>query len=460
MSPCLSFVIWDRVRCPPLPRKHPETAGHMLAFFKLIAWWILRTLFAVEYHGVSHVPLEGPAIIAGNHPSYLDPLLVSLSVKRTMRFMAWDALFRVPLLGTAIRAWGAFPVDIRKGKGEASYREAVRILNENNLLVIFPEGQRSERGPLGELKTGTARLAIETGAPIVPVTIGGAYRAWPKWKVLPKPAKIIVRFHAPVSISPAQREARGDDRELHREVMDRIAATINRSLTPALRGDLAWERRYRQPPSHIRTYEWAPTIAALITTAIGWWRGDISWLSIWLPVMAYWAYLLADFAFIKPSRFAKWARNSMPIWLILIWHHYLTQALAVPAGEMNGWLLGILLGVFFLFFYEDYYSLQKFVRGLVVVYYFSLALELRWPHELAVFVAALSFMIAFSQWFQLGFRWVITVTLGLVLLLAVFGTADPIAPLLAYVALALASIAYLQTFSTFAYDVRRQLVNN
>ncbi|MEP7273053.1 MAG: lysophospholipid acyltransferase family protein [Acidobacteriota bacterium] len=431
----------------------------MLAFFNFFAWWVLRTLFAVEYHGVENVPLEGAVIIAGNHPSYLDPVLVMLPVKRTIKFMAWDALFRVPVLGRAIRALGAFPVDLRKGKGEAAFLEARRILTEGNALGIFPEGQRSERGPMGDLKTGTARLAIETGAPIIPVTIGGAFRAWPKWKLLPKPAKIIVRFHPPIRLDPAECAERREDREFSREVMQDVATRINRSLAPALRGSDAWERRYRQPPSHIRSYEWAPTLAALIATVICLRRGHVPWLGIWLPVAAYGLYLLADLLWIKPSRFAKWLRNSMPIWMILAWHYPLTEALEVPAGAMLGWLLLILLAVFFVFFYEDYFNLQKFVRGIVTVYYFSLVLQLKWPSELGLFVVAITFMIVFSQWFGVAFRWVMTVTLTMVLAIVLYGTTS-LSTLIPYAGLAVLAIAYLQTFASFAYDIRRQLVTS
>ena len=184
----------------------------LLRLLKSIGWPLFRVLFAVEFHGVENVPERGAVIIAGNHPSYLDPVLVMLPVKRKIRFMAWDALFKVPVLGQLIRAMGSFPVDIRKGKGESAFREAVKVLDSGDALGIFPEGQRSEQGPMGELRTGVARLAIETGAAIVPVTIGGAYRAWPKWKLLPKPAKIIVRYHEPIQLQEADRTARRDDK--------------------------------------------------------------------------------------------------------------------------------------------------------------------------------------------------------------------------------------------------------
>jgi 1-acyl-sn-glycerol-3-phosphate acyltransferase len=431
----------------------------MFEILKRLLYWVLRTLFSVEYHGLEYVPERGAVIIAGNHPSYLDPLLVMVPIQRHIRYMAWDALFRVPLLGRVIRAMGAFPVDLRKGKGEAAFQQALKILRAGDALGIFPEGGRSERGPMGELKTGTARLAIATGAPIVPVTIGGASRAWPKWKLLPKPAKIIVRFHPPLALDPAECATRGEEREYHYEVMARVAKAINRSLAPALRGAESWERWYRQPPAHIRTYEWAPTVAATIATLVTLSRGTFAdgWLKIGLPVAIYWLYLLADLALLRPTRFAKWARNSMPIWLILIWHAPLTSALALPSGELNGWLVAATLGVFFLFFYEDYYRLQKFVRGLVAVYYFALALALALPHERGVFIAVVGFMIFFSLWFEIIFRWAVAIVLGLLLGYGIWTAPPPASHWLPYLGLAIGGVFYLQTLSSFAYDIRREV---
>lgn len=424
--------------------------------WKWAALWILRTFFSVEYHGLENVPERGPVIIAGNHPSYLDPVLVGVPVRRPIRFMAWDALFRIPVLGFVISALGAFPVDLRKGKGEAAFQKALEILNAGEAMGIFPEGGRSERGPMGELKTGTARLAISTGAPIVPVTIGGASRAWPKWKLLPRPAKIIVRFHPPILLDPAERAARGDDRNYHQEVMGRVAAAINRSLEPALRGAEAWERWYRQPPSHIRTYEWAPTIAALVSTIVTLARGTFAgvWMQIWLPVALYWIYLLADLTIIRPNRLAKWVRNSMPIWLVLAWHGFLTEALALPRGDLNLLLVGATLGVFFLFFYEDYYTLQKFVRGLTVVYYFALALALGLPHERGVYFATLGFVLIFALVYRIIFRAAVVVLLLALLVYGAVGAAE--LRLLAYLALSAGALFYLQTFISFAYDIRRE----
>ncbi|MGE0884860.1 MAG: lysophospholipid acyltransferase family protein [Blastocatellales bacterium] len=429
----------------------------LLKLLKSIGWPLFRLLFAVEYHGVENIPERGAVIIAGNHPSYLDPVLVMLPVDRRIRFMAWDALFKVPMLGQLIRAFGSFPVDIRKGKGESAFREALNVLNDGDALGIFPEGQRSERGPMGELRTGVARLAIETGAPIVPVTIGGAFRAWPKWKLLPKPAKIIVRYHEPIRLAETDRTARREDKEFHQQVMQHVAERINRSLTPSLRVHEAYEKWYSQPPSNIRTYEWAPLLAVFITLFVAIRRDTIreTWPGIILSAIAYYFYLIADLTLIKPSRFAKWIRNTMPIWLIMIWHYPLSRALAVPAGERNEWLAVAVLAALFPFFYEHYFNLQKFVRGIVASYYYSMALLLGWPHGLGTLVAVLGFIAIFVLWFGIIYRGRIAAFMFVTMAVAIWLSHAPDPTLAIYAALSFVTIGYLQTFASIAYDIRK-----
>src|SRR5262249_52904266 len=127
-----------------------------LSIIRLIVYSLFRVIFTVEYHGAEEVPAEGGVIIAGNHPSYLDPVLVGLPIKRKIRFMTWDALFKVPALGWVIKAMGAFPVDIRRGRGESAFREALRVIESGEALGIFPEGQRSDQAAMGDLRTGVA----------------------------------------------------------------------------------------------------------------------------------------------------------------------------------------------------------------------------------------------------------------------------------------------------------------
>jgi 1-acyl-sn-glycerol-3-phosphate acyltransferase len=429
----------------------------LFSIAKLIIYSLFRVLFTVEHHGVENVPEEGAVIIAGNHPSYLDPVLVGLPIRRKIRFMAWDALFRIPLLGQVIRAMGAFPVDIRKGRGESAYHQARRVLESGEVLGIFPEGQRSDQAAMGDLRAGVARLAIETGAPIVPVTIGGAMRAWPKWKLLPRSAKIVVRYHEPIRLSEEDRAANRDNREFQRQVTERVATSVNRSLLPSIRGAESLERWYHQPPSHVRSYEWAPAIATLAAIIVAWRRGTpgAQWMNVILAPAIYYAYIMADLALIKPNRLAKWLRNSAPIWLILAWHYPLTRATIAPAGEWNGLLVAAALAAFFPFFYEDYYRLQKFVRGVVVSYYFSLAVSLALPHGLGTMAAVLGFIAIFALW-QKVIYWKLIAAVALAAVALAAGLSEePRTPLLVYAALPFLTIVYLQTFITIAYDIRK-----
>ena len=103
---------------------------------------LFKLLFTYDCVGEEKLPATGGAVVAANHPSYLDPILLSLQVERPIRFMAWDALFRVPLLGSLVRLFGAFPVDTRKGHGREAYEAAKALVLEGELVGIFPEGKR------------------------------------------------------------------------------------------------------------------------------------------------------------------------------------------------------------------------------------------------------------------------------------------------------------------------------
>src|SRR5688572_32938106 len=100
-----------------------------------------RVLFTYDCLGEEHVPARGPAVVASNHPSYLDPILLSLQVTRPIRFMAWEKLFNFPLLGALMRAFGAFPVDTRPGQGRAAYEKARALLEAGEVVGLFPEGR-------------------------------------------------------------------------------------------------------------------------------------------------------------------------------------------------------------------------------------------------------------------------------------------------------------------------------
>ncbi len=125
--------------------------------------------------GVERVPLHGPLIIAANHISYLDPPALGIYLPRMLHYMAKRELFSVPILGAAIAAVGAYPVD-RGGNPMSAIRRSVEVLREGKALAIFPEGTRNLTGE-APVQSGVSMLASLGRAPVVPACIVGTDRA-------------------------------------------------------------------------------------------------------------------------------------------------------------------------------------------------------------------------------------------------------------------------------------------
>lgn len=156
---------------------------------------LLRLWFHARIRGLEHVPEQGAALIACNHKSFLDALFIGTATRRHVRFMAKAELFRGPL-GWLLPRLGAFPV--RRGVADAESIETARlILEQRGLVVLFPEGTRVEdRHALGSPHHGAGRLALQTGAPLIPAAISGTQRLWVG--PVPKPRRVQLSFLAPV----------------------------------------------------------------------------------------------------------------------------------------------------------------------------------------------------------------------------------------------------------------------
>lgn len=123
------------------------------------------------------LPYESGAILASNHQSFLDPVLVGLALEKPIHFMARSTLFKNTLFGMLIRSLNAFPVE-RGAADLKATKETLRRLKNGNFVVMFPEGTRTRDGSVIMPKPGFAMLASRAGVPIVPVVIKGAYKAW------------------------------------------------------------------------------------------------------------------------------------------------------------------------------------------------------------------------------------------------------------------------------------------
>lgn len=159
-----------------------------------------------DVSGLENIPVDGPAIIAANHVSYLDPPLLGVVTPRPIRFVAKRELFALPLLGRFLQAIGTFPVERRRPDYRA-VRQSLRVLQRGELLGIFPEGTRNKQGGLKPFLEGVGWLAIKTRAPVIPVVIHGYLPLVPgsTWS---RPGRLKIVCGEPLTF-PAERYASG-----------------------------------------------------------------------------------------------------------------------------------------------------------------------------------------------------------------------------------------------------------
>jgi len=214
-----------------------------------LLYWTLRALFVPTFLiyfrmrriGREHLPKKGPLLLASNHRSFLDPFVIGTLVRRPVYYMAKRELFEKRWQAWILNGLGAFPVDRGAGDGDAM-QTARAILARGDCVVLFPEGTRVRRGPLGRPRRGVGRLALETGAPVVPVAVSGTENVRRGWRI--RPRKVRVRVGAPLrfptagSASPA----------LAAGVTERIWACVSLQWE-WLGGVSAGEHRERRAPA-------------------------------------------------------------------------------------------------------------------------------------------------------------------------------------------------------------------
>jgi 1-acyl-sn-glycerol-3-phosphate acyltransferase len=186
----------------------------------------LRLIFRPVAEGLEHVPRRGGAIIASNHVSFADSIFMPLVVRRKVTFVAKAEYFTgTGIKGFLIRmfftAAGTIPIDRSGGQAaQAAIDTGLRVLGSGNLFGIYPEGTRSPDGRLYRGKTGVARLALESGAPVVPMAMLNADEIQPPGRIRPKVMRARMRFGAPLDFS--RFAGRAGDRMVERQVTDEI----------------------------------------------------------------------------------------------------------------------------------------------------------------------------------------------------------------------------------------------
>jgi 1-acyl-sn-glycerol-3-phosphate acyltransferase len=197
---------------------------HLLKYVILGPW--LRLIFRPQVEGRDNVPATGPAIIASNHLSFSDSIFMPLMVRRKVTFVAKAEYFtgkgikgfltRMFFVGT-----GTIPVDRSGGRAAQSALDTgLRILREGRLFGIYPEGTRSPDGRLYRGKTGVARLALDSGAPVIPVVMLNSDEIQPLGTKLPRVKRVKIRFGQPIDFS--RYAGMAGDRFIERAVTDEI----------------------------------------------------------------------------------------------------------------------------------------------------------------------------------------------------------------------------------------------
>lgn len=188
------------------------------AIVKFIGLNLFRVFLRLEIEGQENIPKKGPLLLACNHISLLDPPVVGAACTRNVHWMAKEELF-VPVLGTIYRWLGAFPVK-RGAADRAALKHGIDIMQNNEVLAIFPEGTRSKTGALGKAAPGALMMAGKVRATILPTCVIGTDvkrqgKLWPKVKV---------RFGKPIEFPKDAFVDKELLTKLTNDMMDSIAA--------------------------------------------------------------------------------------------------------------------------------------------------------------------------------------------------------------------------------------------
>lgn len=204
---------------------------------RVVVGWPFRAISRLRVEGRDNIPRTGAAIIAANHLSAADAVVVPVSAGRPISFLAKAEYFDRSSLKGRATAWfmdqvSTIPVERDKGRAAMASMDALAgALRDGRVIALHPEGTRSPDGRLYKGRTGAARLSLTTGAPIIPCGIIGTDALQPAGQRLPRPARVIIRYGAPISpekyvTGPLAARAR----DLTRDVMAVIAALTGQEV--------------------------------------------------------------------------------------------------------------------------------------------------------------------------------------------------------------------------------------
>lgn len=187
------------------------------------------TLYRLGAIGIENVPASGPTILAPNHFSNMDHFFVGVYLRRHVRFMAKSQMFANPVGNFIFSHGGCFP--IRRGhRDEEAFKTSHAILDRGGMLLIYAEGGRSRTGGLGEPKPGIGRLALESGAPVVPIAIQGSIEVRELRRL--RFPKVTVRYGEPITLERVDQP----DRDAQQAAAERIFKRVRELYAELERG--------------------------------------------------------------------------------------------------------------------------------------------------------------------------------------------------------------------------------
>lgn len=195
----------------------------MYKVIRVFLYYFFKIIFRCKIIGIDHIPCSGGAIIASNHVSLFDPPVVGTAFTRPIHFMAKEELFTMPALRWIFTKLNAFPVR-RATADRTAIRHAISLLENGELLGLFPEGTRSRTGKLGKPETGLAMIALKAGVPVIPTAVIGTNKVWKDGHLLPR---FIVKFGKPIIVN--REKADKDTMEnLSNKIMQEISLLLEK----------------------------------------------------------------------------------------------------------------------------------------------------------------------------------------------------------------------------------------
>ncbi|NPA52302.1 MAG: 1-acyl-sn-glycerol-3-phosphate acyltransferase [Aquificae bacterium] len=195
--------------------KYYSQAGYKI-FFKLKP--AIKKVLKIKVKGIENIPLQTSCILAANHKSHLDPLVLNTISPRPVLFLAKEELFKIPILGSLIKKAGAIPVS-RDKKDIKSLKKALKALKNNQCIGIFPEGRRMPPDRFGKAQSGVGLLATRTASPVIPILIQGTEKILPRGNKFPKLFKYDINI---IIGKPIIFDKNTDYKQASQEIMEKI----------------------------------------------------------------------------------------------------------------------------------------------------------------------------------------------------------------------------------------------